>query len=157
MGNYALGFGIQGWFATPRPTGHLFDAVVLAAADEFSTTFDGPNGARLSDLWELTQRITVYSSREDVLMLASRIANREWRLGHDGPPNRADQAFFPRTTYDFIDCTDNRDYTTAAPDDSHQYYRQSRTVRSDIARVLKGLPTDTRTYDKANNVFTLLA
>jgi hypothetical protein len=101
-----------------------------------------PNGERLSDLWKLTPRITVYSSREDVLIFASHIFNRDWRLGHDGPPNRADNRFFSPTEYVFVGCTENEDFTGSsahAPDRSHQYYRQSVSVRTDVARVLKGL------------------
>jgi hypothetical protein len=128
--------------------------------DEPSDTFGMPNGARLSDLWQLTGRITVYSSREDVLILASHIANGDWRLGHAGPPNREDTNFFPPAEYVFIDCTKNEDFTVSflsEPDRSHQYYRESLTVSADIARVLKGLdpPDGARAYDPKGNVYSL--
>lgn len=89
----------------------LFDEVILAAADEPSDTFGMPDGARLSDLWELTKHITVYSNREDILIFASHIVNKDWRLGHDGPPNRADIRFFPPAEYAFVDCTANEDFS----------------------------------------------
>jgi esterase/lipase superfamily enzyme len=160
MGNYVLGFGVERWFSTAHDAPKLFDDVILAAADEPSDTFGMPNGKRLSDLWKLTQRITVYSSREDVLIFASRIVNRDWRLGHDGPPNRADTRFFSPAEYVFVDCTENEDYTGAsahAPDRSHQYYRQSISVRADVARVLKGLgaPLGARVYNERGNFYTL--
>jgi esterase/lipase superfamily enzyme len=160
MGNYMLGFGIERWFADPRPPVQLFDAVVLAAADEQSNTFGLPAAGRMSDLWELTPEVTVYSSREDVLMLASHIANGDWRLGFDGPPNRADTRFFSTDHYKFIDCTAIQDFTASfidAPDRTHQYYRQSETVRSDIGRLMRreGAPVETRIYDGSKNAFTL--
>jgi esterase/lipase superfamily enzyme len=95
MGNYVMGFGVERWFATPRPVNLLFDSTVLAAADEPFDTFGLANGRRLANLREITSRITVYSSREDLLMHASRLANGDFRLGYDGPPNRADQTLFP--------------------------------------------------------------
>jgi esterase/lipase superfamily enzyme len=160
MGNYMLGFGVERWFSAAHDVPKFFDDVILAAADEPSNTFGMPNGARLSDLWLLTNRITVYSSREDVLIFASHIVNGDWRLGHDGPPNRADKRFFPPEEYVFVDCTENEDYTVSllqSPDRSHQYYRQSLTVRADVARVLKGLapPEGARVYDQRGNFYTL--
>jgi len=93
-------------------------------------------------------------------MFASHIVNKGWRLGHDGPPNKADIRFFPPAEYVFVDCTGNEDFTApflAAPDRSHQYYRQSLTVRADVARVLKGLaaPAGARVYNQRGNVYTL--
>jgi esterase/lipase superfamily enzyme len=157
MGNFMLGFGVEHWFATPRGGDPLFDQVVLAAADEFADTFGRPNGGRLSDLRLLARHISVYTSRVDVLMHASRLANGGWRLGYDGPPNRADATFFPPATYDFVDCTANQDYLSQSGDETHQYYRESATVRADIARVLKGQPAprDTRSFNTVHNVSTL--
>jgi esterase/lipase superfamily enzyme len=160
MGNYMMGFGVAAWVKTPREQKTLFNDVVLAAADEYTTTFAAPDAGRLSDLWTMTDRLTVYSSREDVLMLASHIANGAWRLGYDGPPNRASTAFFPTDHYSFVDCTANRDFTEsflAAPDRTHQYYRQSLSARADVARVLKAVaPTPAqRVYDADRNVWTV--
>jgi hypothetical protein len=91
---------------------------------------------------------------------ASRLANGAWRLGFDGPPNRADTAFFPQAHYSFLDCTGNEDFTEpflTAPDRSHQYYRQSLSARADVARTLKGLapPPGRRVYDAVRNCFTI--
>ncbi|MBV9252170.1 MAG: alpha/beta hydrolase, partial [Acetobacteraceae bacterium] len=160
MGNYALAFGTDQWFATPRTPKVLFNTVVLAAADEQSDTFGLPAGKRLSDLWELSPAITVYSSREDVLINTSQVVNADWRLGYDGPPNRADTAFFKPGQYTFVDCTGIEDYTNPlidSPDRSHQYYRQSETVRQDIARVLRGqdAPAGARNYDARRNAYSL--
>jgi len=159
MGNFMLGFGVERWFATPRDLPPLFDEVVLAAADELSGTFATPDGGRLSDLRLLAKHVSVYTSRVDVLMKASRIANGDWRLGHDGPPNRADATFFPTANYDFVDCTANMDFTSRSLDETHQYYRQSATVRGDIARVLKGQPAPhgARSFNVAQNDSTLPA
>ena len=77
-----------------------------------------------------------------------------------GPPNRADTRFFPTAEYVFVDCTENEDYISASAhslDRSHQYYRQSISVRADIARVLKALPLPdgARVYNEKGNVNTL--
>jgi esterase/lipase superfamily enzyme len=157
MGNYCLGFGVQQWFATPRNPARLFDDVVLAAADEPSNTFGLPNGARLSDLWLLCNRINVYFSGMDVLMELSHLVNGDWRLGHAGPANLADTAFFPPGTYTFLNCTQNQDYLTNSLGDTHQYYRESASVRPDIARVLARIPgpPGSRGYDPKTNTYKI--
>jgi esterase/lipase superfamily enzyme len=159
MGNFMLAGAIAPWVANlPAGTPPLFDVAILAAADEAATSFATPGGARLASLDRLAQRVTLYFNYDDVMMHLSLIANGDFRLGYDGPPNRGDTAFFPRAVYDFVDCTDVNDYISSIfdqPDRSHQYYRQSPTVRLDIAQVLVGLAPHRLKYDSRANVFSL--
>ncbi len=159
MGNYMLGGAVELWFSnSAAPSIPLFDEIVLAAADESATTFSTPNGGRLSDLWRLGREITVYYNNDDVLMHLSHIANQDYRLGYDGPPNKADKRFFSPNVYEFVDCTGVNDFISPliqAPDRSHQYYRQSPAVRADIAAGLAGLTPTRPRYDPSANVYSL--
>ena len=156
MGNFVLGFGVEGWFSEPR-SGIIFDSAVLAAPDEPFNTFNYSHGRRLSDFWQITRDISVYFSQNDIMMDLSLMVNSELRLGDKGPPNHADTSFFPVEQYQFVDCAKVNDYTYFSFDQSHQYYRQSETVRRDIGRVLRGLDTSgaTRVYDLMENVYRL--
>ena len=145
MGCYALGGAMETLFKDPgAPTKLLFDEVMLAAGDEDCSTFIEPHGGRLSNLHLLGREITVYFNRNDIAMHLSRIVNGAFHLGYDGPPNRADLRTFPPKVYEFVNCIALSDYidTPQHPeqvDRSHQYYRQSPTVRRDIAAGLAGL------------------
>jgi esterase/lipase superfamily enzyme len=159
MGNYMLGGAVEAWsHANPNVPTPLFDHVLLAAADEIATTFSTPNAGRLANLKKLGRKITVYYNYDDVLMHLSHVANCDFRLGYDGPPNAIDVKFFPSETYDFVDCTGVDDYISAwtdQPDRSHQYYRQSPTVRLDIAQTLAGMKPKRLRYDPRTNAYGL--
>lgn len=156
MGNYVLGGAVEQWFSnTAVPLVPVFDEVILAAADEVSTSFATPNNGRLADLWRLGHEVTIYNNRDDVMMKLSHLANRDYRLGYDGPANEADTHFFSPNVYEFVDCTGVNDYVIGPPDRSHQYYRSSPTVRADIAAALAGLTPKRKNYDAAENVYTL--
>jgi len=161
MGNYVLAGAVEQWFAgAAAPTQPLFDEIILAAADEDAATFAAPNGRRLSHLWRLGREITVYSNRDDVAMALSHVANFDYRLGYDGPANAADTGFFSRNVYEFVNCSGVNDYLSnilVEPDRSHQYYRQSPTVRADIAASLAGLTPNRLRYDASANVYSLFA
>ena len=159
MGNAMLGAAVEALFAGgSAPAVPLFDEVVLAAADEVCTTFSTADNGRLAALWRLGREITVYFNRDDIAMALSHIVNHDFRLGYAGPPNAADTGFFSRNVYDFVDCTGIDDYISsllAAPDRSHQYYRQSPTVRSDILETLAGVTPARPRYDKTANLYGL--
>jgi hypothetical protein len=100
----------------------------------------------------------VYFDNDDIAMALSHIANQDFRLGYDGPPNAADTGFFSRNVYEFVDCTGVNDYISTiidAPDRSHQYYRQSPTVRADILTVFAGAVPVRHAYDAAANTYSL--
>ena len=159
MGNYMLGFGVDKWAKDhPGAGGPLFDNAVLAAADEIATTFTTPDNGRLSTLKALARRITVYFNYDDILMHLSHVANCDFRLGYDGPPNKADTSIFDKPTYSMVDCTGVNDYISDLinePDRSHQYYRQSPTVRADIAQTLTGAIAPRPRYDAKANAYSL--
>jgi esterase/lipase superfamily enzyme len=159
MGNYMLGAAVEQLFAgAAAPPIPLFDEVVLAAADETATTFSTPNGGRLANLWRLGREITVYCNNNDVAMDLSHLVNRDYRLGYDGPPNTVDTQFFSPNVYEFVDCTGVNDFVNSnleEPDRSHQYYRQSPTVRADILVTLAGLIPPRPRYDRQTNVYSL--
>jgi esterase/lipase superfamily enzyme len=159
MGNYMLGGAVEAW-SRANPAQSIFDTAVLAAADEVATTFTTPDNGRLCTLKALARNITVYFNYDDVLMHLSHIANCDYRLGYDGPPNKADQTVFARSVYSMVDCTGVDDYISTIleqPDRSHQYYRQSPTVRFDIAQTLTGVTMRRPRYDEKANVYSLFA
>lgn len=137
MGNYALQAAVESWFAHGKPAVRLFDEVVLAAADERYDSFTYSLGARLSRLGELCGRISIYASRRDVAMYLSSGINLDQRLGFDGPEAKGDARIFPPERFRLLDATHVDDYDLAIPADaSHQYYRRSVRVRTDIAAVM---------------------
>ena len=143
MGNTMLAGAVEALFAGREPPATpIFDQVVLAAADEIATSFATPHGGRLAKLHRLSRAITVYYSRDDIAMALSRLVNLDPRLGHAGPPGETDTRVFPPDIYGFVDCSGVNDYLSdvrAEPDRSHQYYRQSPTVRADIVATLAGM------------------
>jgi esterase/lipase superfamily enzyme len=159
MGNYMLGGAVEAW-SRANPATTIFDTAVLAAADETATSFTTPGNGRLRTLSSLAREITVYFNYDDVLMHLSHIANCDYRLGYDGPPNKADLNVFEKTVYNMVDCTGVDDYISTIfeqPDRSHQYYRQSPTVRLDIAQTLTGRTPLRPRYDAKANVYSLFA
>jgi esterase/lipase superfamily enzyme len=155
MGNYMLGGAVRTFLGMSDTTDVVFDEVVLAAADETATTFSAPSGDRLSQLFKVGREITVYFSREDVAMALSQFVNKDHRLGYDGPPNKADTQFFSTAIYEFVDCTAIRDFISSDIDRTHQYYRQSPTVRSDIVQTLAGFTPNRPKFDPASNTYFL--
>lgn len=155
MGNFLLGGAVPLFLQTSNTENVIFDEIVLAAGDEISTTFSAPNKGRLSRLAKLGREITTYSARDDVAMALSHIVNRNYRLGYDGPANEADTAFFSTAIFEFVDCTGVTDYISSDLDRSHQYYRQSPTVRKDIVQSLAGLMPTRPAFDPAANVYSL--
>jgi esterase/lipase superfamily enzyme len=159
MGNYMLAGAVELLYRTAAaPAVPLFDEIVLAAADEVATTFTTPSAGRLANLWRLGREITVYFANDDIAMALSHVVNQDFRLGYDGPPNEADTAFFSPSVYEFVDCTNCSDYISTLldePDRSHEYYRQSPTVRADILATLGGGTPKRLGYSAAANRYTL--
>lgn len=138
MGNWALQAAVESWFSHGNGDALLFDEVFLAAADEVYNTFDFPAPSRLSCLYRLGQRVSIYYGGADhVLAVSMSINLGAQRLGQDGPYNRSNSAKFPPARYRMIDCTNNRDYPFDFAS-SHQYYRRSSIVRVDIAQTMMG-------------------
>jgi esterase/lipase superfamily enzyme len=127
---------VESWFSHGRGGAMLFDEMILAAADDRYDTFDFPTPGRLSDLHLLGRRISTYfSSADDVLKVAEIINLGAERLGQEGPRNRSDTQRFPPAQYRMVNCSALRDYPFDFAS-SHQYYRRSPSVRTDIARTM---------------------
>ena len=142
MGNFALAAGVESWFSHENPAVALFDETFLAAADERWDSFTLPMAARLSQLPQLTPRISVYFSIRDIALYLSIAVNLVNRLGHEGPLHKADAALFPPSRFRILNCAEVNDYNLwNPPDASHQYYRRSQKVRADIARAMRNDPT----------------
>jgi len=140
MGNWALQAAVESWFLHGNGDADLFDEAVLAAADEVYNSFDFEPSGRLSALKQLARRISIYYSDEDAVLKFSMAVNLgAKRLGQDGPHDRFDTGRFPQATYRMVDCSGFTDYAINLAS-SHQYYRRSPGVRSDIANLLGSIP-----------------
>lgn len=137
MGNWVLQAGLESWFAHNNGPAMLFDAAVLAAADEVYDSFNYPFPSRLSGLTHFAGQVSTYFSRADQALVLSFLVNQVQRLGHDGPLGDSDPNKFPAALYRTKDCTACQDYDFNASS-SHEYYRRSPTVRADIAKVIAG-------------------
>jgi esterase/lipase superfamily enzyme len=136
MGNWALQAAVESWFSHGNGDALLFDETILAAADEIYNSFDFPPPGRLSDLSRLTDRTSIYYSEADMVLPVSMAINLgAKRLGQDGPHDRSNTGRFPPAQYRMVDCTGFRDYPFDFAS-SHQYYRRSPEVRSDIAELM---------------------
>jgi esterase/lipase superfamily enzyme len=138
MGNWALQAAVESWFAHGMADAFLFDEAILAAADEIWTTFDYLPIGRLSALDRLARRISTYRSESDDVLKLSTAINLAKRLGQDGPNNASDLTRFPPSKYRVVDCTAFNDYTPFDFQTSHQYYRRSPGVLSDIVKTMVG-------------------
>ena len=138
MGNWALQGAVESWFSHGNGNARLFEEAFLAAADERYDSFDFPEPGRLSALRHLADRISIYFSAADaVLALSMAINLGAKRLGQDGPHDRFDTSKFPPAQYRMVDCSGFRDYAFDFAS-SHQYYRRSPGVRTDIAQTMGG-------------------
>src|SRR5438094_2254027 len=99
MGNYALQAGVQSWFTHGNGDAALFDEAILAAADERYDSFDFPQPGRLSSLYHLATRISIYFSHADGVLIFGEVINGVRRLGQDGPHHRTDTTRFPPAQY----------------------------------------------------------
>jgi esterase/lipase superfamily enzyme len=135
MGNFVLQGAVQGWFDEHGPDDMIFDQVLLAAADEIPDTFLRPDGGRLANLPKLSDRISVYFSRRDLILMLSQAVNGGVRLGFNGPVDRLDPHKYRPAKFRLVDCTDVLDYSLVL-ESSHQYYRKSETVRTDLVASL---------------------
>jgi hypothetical protein len=94
-------------------------------------------------LRNLALRISVYSSRRDIAMDLSHWVNHNQRLGFDGPDDKSNELTYPPATFRSIDCTNVYDFPSFLPiDATHQYYRRSKTVRADIAKLMGNQPVE---------------
>jgi esterase/lipase superfamily enzyme len=139
MGNHALAAAIANGMV---PGANQYDEAILAAGDEVFTTLETP-GTGMYGLRDLAKRISVYSSRRDIAMDLARCINHNQRLGFDGPENKIDAQIYEPATFRSVDCTDVYDFPSFLPiDATHQYYRRSKTVRTDIGKLMANQPVE---------------
>jgi esterase/lipase superfamily enzyme len=137
MGNWALQAAMSWWFQAHGPDADMFDEIILAAADEVYTTFETPDGSRLVHLRDIGKRINIYYSMNDAILAVSHLVNENQRLGQTGPENKFNTGTYPTDTYRMMDCTAVNDFWPPLfSEETHQYYRLSRKVRTDIAAVM---------------------
>jgi esterase/lipase superfamily enzyme len=136
MGNLALQAAVQAWFDNGNGDAEMFDHIFLAAADIVDDAFDASVTNSLAPLCRLGKRITFLHNRNDqVLDKLSETLNFCHRLGQDGPRGGGDTILFPPATYRSVDCSSFTDYDTGFAG-SHQYYRRSAGVRTEIAALM---------------------
>ena len=136
MGNLALQAAVQAWFDNGNGDAEMFDHIFLAAADIVDDAFDPPVANSLAPLRRLGRRITVlHNHRDQVLDKLSETLNFCHRLGQDGPRGGGDAILFPPAIYRRVDCSGFTDYDTGFAG-SHQYYRRSAGVRTEIAALM---------------------
>jgi esterase/lipase superfamily enzyme len=141
MGNFALAVAVESWFSHNNPAAALFDETFLAAADERWDSFELPMAARLSQLPDLTPRISIYYSVRDIALYLSVAVNLITRLGHEGPLHKTEGELYPPARFRILDCAEVGDYDLwNPPDASHQYYRRSPKVRADIVAAMHNDP-----------------
>ena len=139
MGNWALQAAVESWFTHGNGDAFLFDEVLLAAADEIYSTFEFTPLGRLSALDRLGRRISTYASEQDAVLKLSMAVNLgAKRLGQDGPHDRSNPIRFPPVKYRTVDCSGFRDYAVDLAS-SHQYYRRSPSVRTDMANTMAAI------------------
>jgi esterase/lipase superfamily enzyme len=90
-----------------------------------------------------------------MMLSQSPFVNNALRLGYDGPTEKSALKVFPTGVYEFVDCTGVNDYLSDAPLVSHQYYRESPTVRADIIATLARAVPKRLKYDAGANVYSL--
>jgi esterase/lipase superfamily enzyme/HEAT repeat protein len=110
----------------------LFNQVILAAPDIDATVFK----ERIAPfIVSKARRMTLYTSRSDLALIASRYFNQGPRLGDSGPAV---------VVYDGIETID-----ATAVDCSllgHSYYGSNVSVLADVANLLRNQPIDQRPY-----------
>ena len=74
-------------------------------------------------------------------MYLSTTINLNARLGFDGPSDKRDPTRYPLARFRIVYTTEVKDFDPLNPPDAtHQYYRRSKVVRSDIAATMAGKP-----------------
>ncbi len=134
----ALGQGVM--TATMKD---LFDEALLVAADVSSSA--AKPGQPLLAVAEIARRVSVLTCFDPVLDSASRSANGDERLGHDGPPSLDGlpanlrvidvySGMMSLPEQDALKAKGGTEYDLLG----HQYYRNDTRVRAAIAALLQG-------------------
>lgn len=133
MGNVGLTQAIAK-MGVDRP---IFNQVVLAAPDIDAQVFRNEIAPRITNK---ARRVTLYTSKNDLALVASRFFNASGRLGD----SRQGPIAVPG-----IDTIDATDVDTSLL--GHSYYGSNASVLDDIASLLLGKPLSERSYLKARS------
>jgi esterase/lipase superfamily enzyme len=133
MGNVGLTQAIAK-MGVDRP---IFNQVVLAAPDIDAQVFRNDIAPRITNK---AQRVTLYTSKNDLALVASRFFNASGRLGD----SRHGPIAVPG-----IDTIDATDVDTSLL--GHSYYGSNASVLDDIASLLLGKPLSERSHLKARS------
>lgn len=136
MGNVGLTQAIAK-MGVDRP---IFNQVVLAAPDIDAQVFRNEIAPRITNK---ARRVTLYTSKNDLALVASRFFNASGRLGD----SRQGPIAVPG-----IDTIDATDVDTSLL--GHSYYGSNASVLDDIASLLLGKPLSERSYLKARSDVT---
>lgn len=136
MGNVGLTQAIAK-MGVDRP---IFNQVVLAAPDIDAQIFRNEIAPRITNK---ARRVTLYTSKNDLALVASRFFNASGRLGD----SRQGPIAVPG-----IDTIDATDVDTSLL--GHSYYGSNASVLDDIASLLLGKPLSERSYLKAKSDVT---
>ncbi|TCH97930.1 alpha/beta hydrolase [Roseococcus sp. SYP-B2431] len=153
MGNLALATGLReldnGLMTTAML--NLFDHAALVAADVSTDVFSA--GRSMRRIAELARQVTVGTSYDNMLSVASEKANGVRRLGHSGPD---DLSVLPKNV-EVVDFYPGLDYGTkerVLPTVEgggtewdvigHQWYRNDIRARADLALAMAGKPAAKR-------------
>jgi esterase/lipase superfamily enzyme len=149
MGNHALASGLTALSngLLTAEMGHLFDQAVLMAADEVTAAF--ARKQPLAQLPFLARQVTVGINFDPVLSDISSRVNEGPRLGFAGPANLFDLPPNVAVVDYFrgMESNEAKDRLVASVPGGgstfdvvgHQYYRNDRNVRADLAQVFAGL------------------
>jgi esterase/lipase superfamily enzyme len=141
MGNRVTLSALAGLSDLCAPDHKLVNELILAAPDVGDENFNDDFAALLSKAQPCARRITIYASRNDmVLMLSDSLHGGIPRAGLDPQHDRTDTQDFH---VDVIDATD-------APGDplGHGYFVSSYEMLDDIAKVLHGDAIASRTGER---------
>jgi esterase/lipase superfamily enzyme len=136
MGNWTLRGAVQamrayvGYNIPP-----LFDEVLLMAGDEDDDTL--AHSHKLAPLLRGCRRVTVYYNQQDLALKASDVAmGNPDRLGRSGPNGVREVVKIVPVNVSAAVIWNAEDWTQ--DETGHQYYRNNKIVRDDVAQVLQG-------------------
>lgn len=140
MGNRAMEGTLANWADMGLPVELLFDEAISASADTAFQDKDGSGPDWLLHLGKLSEGVSVYFSRADIILKLSRRVNHVQRLGDNGPVDMDLPGRYPISRFRFVDCSElEDDEPKGGIDKSHQFYRRLPVVRDDIGKLLQGV------------------
>lgn len=140
MGNRAMEGTLANWANMGLPADILFDEAISASADTAFQAKAGGGPDWLMHLGKVSEGVSVYFSRADIILKLSKRVNHVQRLGDNGPVDLDLPDRYPISRFRFVDCSELKDREPdGGIDKSHQFYRRLPKVRDDIGKLLQGV------------------